>query len=167
MPEPVFGTACVEDRVTRAGRDRGGLTSAETGRLRWRRGAPARCENEFRNSCSLSARAKRINGKFTPATVLVVPPFRRLAEALGVLAVSSRNLNWRRGSSAAPFLLAGTLRKYARSRSDAACPADVLLSVERRCDQFARVQVCDLHRTLSTQPLRSAVFAPVSVKVPL
>ena len=34
-------------------------------------------------------------------------------------------------------------------------------------DQFARVQVCDLQRTLRTQPLRSAVFGPVSVNEPL
>jgi lipopolysaccharide export LptBFGC system permease protein LptF len=40
---------------------------------------------------------------------LALPPFSHLAEALGVLAVSSQNLNRRRGSSAAPFFIATLL----------------------------------------------------------
>jgi len=39
---------------------------------------------------------------------VVAPLFSRLAEALGVLAVSSQKLDRRRGSSAAPFLLPGS-----------------------------------------------------------
>ncbi len=39
--------------------------------------------------------------------------------------------------------------------------------VRPRPIHFARVQVCDLHNTLSTQPLSSAVLASVMVKEPL
>ena len=40
------------------------------------------------------------------ARLLAVPLFSRLAEALGVLALSSQKLDRRRGSSATPFFVA-------------------------------------------------------------
>src|SRR6516164_8488839 len=77
---------------------------ATTGRLRWRRGAPAGCG--LRNSSSLSATARGDSFNLTLAGAPAVLLLSHLAEALGVLAVSSRNYHRRRGSRRRFFIRA-------------------------------------------------------------